>query len=256
MSWQKCPICNGSGIDPHGYHSMTTTPTCGVCNGKRILSEINGLPPGEIKSPTQVYDQQWIQPSDVKSYFNKEKIDNDYKYSDEHLLLAFSKGRYKDHDNHETFQKDFNELIDLIDNHIIPKEEELKAPSILSPIKTTFEGVEKDALLEELGITPEKKQPPVNLVYDFGNEKLINSHAQEIANNPDAPSITKTARLYDRLISLGPTIIDGTFTDLEPYLRKKINQYMPLNDKLEAPTTQNPTQNVSNLQSSGSSLQE
>ena len=41
MSYQKCPICNGTGISP----SFLSTSACPTCLGTRIISEINGLPP-------------------------------------------------------------------------------------------------------------------------------------------------------------------------------------------------------------------
>ena len=50
--YQKCPICNGSGI------SMTITSSnavCPTCQGRRIISEINGLPPNYL--PTTNYTQ-------------------------------------------------------------------------------------------------------------------------------------------------------------------------------------------------------
>lgn len=50
MSFQKCPICNGSGNDPwigeiplsicfHGRHP------CPTCKGTRIISKLTGMPP-------------------------------------------------------------------------------------------------------------------------------------------------------------------------------------------------------------------
>jgi len=43
--WQKCPICNGEGKVPN-YGSITSQfSVCPTCNGTRIVSEINGLPP-------------------------------------------------------------------------------------------------------------------------------------------------------------------------------------------------------------------
>lgn len=44
MSFQKCPICNGTGIEQNTYTSNATL-TCETCNGKRIISELTGLPP-------------------------------------------------------------------------------------------------------------------------------------------------------------------------------------------------------------------
>ena len=42
--WQKCPVCNGTGIDP-GVYSLNK---CSVCQGMKIISEVNGLPPASI----------------------------------------------------------------------------------------------------------------------------------------------------------------------------------------------------------------
>jgi hypothetical protein len=41
--WQKCPICLGSGIV--FTSSGTSHITCSVCNGRKIISELTGLPP-------------------------------------------------------------------------------------------------------------------------------------------------------------------------------------------------------------------
>jgi hypothetical protein len=120
----------------------------------------------------------------------------------------------------------------------------IEVPSILAPIKFA---VKKHALLEELGITPEEKSPEILIPHDFGNEKLIDTYAQEIVNDPNIPSITKASRFYDRLISFD--LVTGSFTDLETYLIDKLNKYLPPNTKLKTRTTQNPTQDVSNIQS-------
>lgn len=43
--WQKCPICNGTGVVPsHGITSSSST-LCTVCKGAKIISEVTGLPP-------------------------------------------------------------------------------------------------------------------------------------------------------------------------------------------------------------------
>ena len=38
--WQKCPVCEGTGM-------VTFYNRCSVCNGKKIISEVDGLPPAE-----------------------------------------------------------------------------------------------------------------------------------------------------------------------------------------------------------------
>lgn len=43
-TWQRCPICNGSGTVYNTLSSNGFT-ACTVCNGKKIISTINGLPP-------------------------------------------------------------------------------------------------------------------------------------------------------------------------------------------------------------------
>lgn len=46
--WQLCPKCNGAGIvytEWTGSGPFSTTCECDVCNGKKIISVITGLPP-------------------------------------------------------------------------------------------------------------------------------------------------------------------------------------------------------------------
>lgn len=47
--WQKCPICAGSGVEHYDQDYTSTAikfpTTCSVCKGKKIISEITGLPP-------------------------------------------------------------------------------------------------------------------------------------------------------------------------------------------------------------------
>lgn len=42
MAWQKCPICNGSGLEEEN--------NCSVCLGRKIISVASGLPPFPISS--------------------------------------------------------------------------------------------------------------------------------------------------------------------------------------------------------------
>lgn len=48
--WQLCPKCNGKGSIATGVVSTEwvfsdTVETCDLCNGKKIISKVNGLPP-------------------------------------------------------------------------------------------------------------------------------------------------------------------------------------------------------------------
>lgn len=40
FGYQKCPACNGTGIDINVRLSSSATPPCPVCNGKRVMSTI------------------------------------------------------------------------------------------------------------------------------------------------------------------------------------------------------------------------
>jgi DnaJ-class molecular chaperone len=42
--WQKCPVCSGTG---NSFNSLSnsTSVICDVCNGRKIISEMTGLPP-------------------------------------------------------------------------------------------------------------------------------------------------------------------------------------------------------------------
>ena len=52
--WQKCPQCQGSGLEPIiGIHS--NIPICTVCDGHKIISQLTGLPPQT--RPTKDYSQ-------------------------------------------------------------------------------------------------------------------------------------------------------------------------------------------------------
>lgn len=55
MSFQKCPVCNGTGIDP-SPGTFNTVPVCPTCKGARIINELSGLPPAcymSTQKPTQ-----------------------------------------------------------------------------------------------------------------------------------------------------------------------------------------------------------
>jgi DnaJ-class molecular chaperone len=44
MSWQKCPVCNGTGEDAMQCEGGRQR-YCKTCKGARIINEITGLPP-------------------------------------------------------------------------------------------------------------------------------------------------------------------------------------------------------------------
>jgi len=53
--WQQCPQCKGSGVEPTiGIHS--NIPICTVCDGHKIISQLNGLPP-QTTRPAKDYSQ-------------------------------------------------------------------------------------------------------------------------------------------------------------------------------------------------------
>lgn len=52
--WQLCPKCNGQGIvskppyvagDVNHWSDTSMSHQCNVCNGQKIISTVNGLPP-------------------------------------------------------------------------------------------------------------------------------------------------------------------------------------------------------------------
>lgn len=45
MSYQKCPICNGTGDDPFMLELPRQNYPCPTCKGARILNTLTGLPP-------------------------------------------------------------------------------------------------------------------------------------------------------------------------------------------------------------------
>ena len=45
MSFQKCPICNGTGNDPFIVTGSQIAYPCPTCKGARIISELTGIPP-------------------------------------------------------------------------------------------------------------------------------------------------------------------------------------------------------------------
>lgn len=50
--WQKCPVCNGSGRT-HNTLSSSSFDICSTCNGTKIISQVNGLPPNYEQNKTK-----------------------------------------------------------------------------------------------------------------------------------------------------------------------------------------------------------
>ena len=45
MSFQKCPICNGTGDNPFVLELPRSTYPCPTCKGVRIIDDVTGIPP-------------------------------------------------------------------------------------------------------------------------------------------------------------------------------------------------------------------
>ncbi|MFH2031475.1 MAG: hypothetical protein ABIJ40_12815 [Bacteroidota bacterium] len=46
-TWQLCPACNGTGFHYPVASTANNSEYCKVCDGKKIISKINGRPPSE-----------------------------------------------------------------------------------------------------------------------------------------------------------------------------------------------------------------
>lgn len=53
--WQKCPICNGTGVH-NNIVVNTINSICKTCNGHGIISESTGLPPIKPKQKDENLD--------------------------------------------------------------------------------------------------------------------------------------------------------------------------------------------------------
>jgi DnaJ-class molecular chaperone len=64
MSYQKCPICSGSGTEIY----ISENVLCRTCKGLRIINEQTGLPPSQEKVVPDMKD--WIGP-EVGNFMKK-----------------------------------------------------------------------------------------------------------------------------------------------------------------------------------------
>jgi predicted patatin/cPLA2 family phospholipase len=76
MSWQKCPICNGTGIEPLSGTSTNTQARCLVCDGRRIINKKTGLPPNRISIEKVVREMPKIVKDAQINYATQEHVKN------------------------------------------------------------------------------------------------------------------------------------------------------------------------------------
>lgn len=85
MSFQKCPICNGSGNDPWiGEIPLSicsyTKYLCPTCKGTRIIDELTGIPP-VIEEKHNLFEPVDPCMADHQSFFSCTKIDTQPRYN-------------------------------------------------------------------------------------------------------------------------------------------------------------------------------
>ncbi len=88
MGFQKCPVCDGSGVvPPSTYHLGVTQMMCDVCQGKKVISSLTGRPPGDIRcvsgdsaKETKVGDKKQL--IDLGTQLDKNKCFEFYKYAE------------------------------------------------------------------------------------------------------------------------------------------------------------------------------
>ena len=77
MSWQKCPICEGTGDNPFVQVGLHTYP-CPTCKGVRIISKLTGLPP-VIEEKYNIFDPPEPCESDIQNKWICDLIENRHK---------------------------------------------------------------------------------------------------------------------------------------------------------------------------------
>jgi len=59
MAYQKCPICEGSGMIPEPYAVTTSFHVkCPTCKGARIISSMTGLPPERVVKEVEEWEKE------------------------------------------------------------------------------------------------------------------------------------------------------------------------------------------------------
>ena len=72
--YQKCPICNGTGI---AMTIQSSNSVCPTCQGKRIISELTGLPPNSSPNQQQVISYHYVDTKGIPDKYSYEF--KDYK---------------------------------------------------------------------------------------------------------------------------------------------------------------------------------
>ena len=76
MSYQKCPICNGTGIEPLSGTAANTQARCLVCDGRRIINKKTGLPPNKISIEKVVREMSKTVKDAQINYATQEHVKN------------------------------------------------------------------------------------------------------------------------------------------------------------------------------------
>ena len=76
--YQKCPICNGTGIDRVAAY-ISKDPKCPTCKGKRIINKLTGNPPNQVNT-TGVCNHEWVTMSGKIDFVGKCDICGEKRY--------------------------------------------------------------------------------------------------------------------------------------------------------------------------------
>jgi hypothetical protein len=84
MMYQRCPVCNGTGLDH--TTGWTSDAVCRICDGKKIIHTVTGRPPKNTKMTLNKnpkpcpfcgasFDKQ-----NIKNHYIGEVFDDGYRY--------------------------------------------------------------------------------------------------------------------------------------------------------------------------------